>query len=68
MSIVSEISWWGWFLIIFMMVFWSVEAYLFYYTDKPTLSRKVIQWTKNFPMLPFIFGLFIGAVAGHWWW
>ena len=67
MSNLSD-DFWLWFIVVFMVIFWSTEAYLYLFAKKPTLSQKVIQWTKERPLLPFFVGVFVGAVAGHWWW
>jgi len=39
-----------------------------YIKAKTTLSQKIRDWTAAHPLFPFLFGLIIGILAGHWWW
>ena len=49
-------------------VFFAVAETYALYTNKPTLSRSVWTWSKNFPLLPFLAGLLAGGLAVHFWW
>lgn len=49
-------------LVIVLLDMWA------YYTGyQKTLSRKIVEWTKTWPLLPFVMGLAIGILAGHFW-
>jgi hypothetical protein len=60
-------SFWLWFVVVVMTVFWSIDAYIYFWTTQKTFSYKMVEWTKRRPLLPFLIGLGIGVVAGHWW-
>ena len=58
---------WPMILITAVLVIALVDMWAFYTGKTATLSRKIVDWTKKWPLLPFIMGLAIGVVAGHWW-
>lgn len=66
-AMVPELSFWLWFVIVVMVAFWTIDAWIFFRTDRATMSRKVVEWTRKYPLLPFFVGLFIGVCAGHFW-
>ncbi len=58
--------WIAWWLLIFasfaVLEGWALN------TNRMTLSRWVWTTSKAFPLLPFIVGLVVGILAGHFWW
>lgn len=61
-----ELIWSLWILAI-IATFAFLEAYAFRH-NTTTLSRYVYASSKAWPVLPFIIGLIVGAVAVHFWW
>jgi hypothetical protein len=62
-------SLWIWGLWVFLLVAsFAVLESLALYQHRPTLSRSVWTWSKNFPLLPFLAGLLAGGLAVHFWW
>lgn len=59
---------WLWFFILFIVSFVSLDAYRWFFSDRPTFSAKMREWTARYPMIVFYIGLAIGVVAGHFWW
>lgn len=39
-----------------------------YWSNRTTLSLFVWRVSHDFPLLPFITGLIVGALAAHFWW
>jgi hypothetical protein len=37
-------------------------------TDRTTLSRFVVNATRAWPPIPFVFGLIVGGLATHFFW
>jgi hypothetical protein len=58
--------WIAWWLLIFAS-FGLLEGFALN-TNRTTLSRWVWTVSKAFPLLPFIVGLTVGVLAGHFWW
>ncbi len=58
--------WLAWFLLI-LVSFGFFEGWALTH-NKKTLSRVVWDTTKNWPPLPFIFGLVVGGLAVHFFW
>jgi hypothetical protein len=58
-----------WPFIIGLTVFiWgAIDLYCYLTPGQTTLSRKVVAWTRRWPLLPFILGLAVGILAGHFW-
>jgi len=62
-------TYWLWGLWVFLIaVSFAVLESLALYRGRPTLSRSVWTWSKNFPLLPFLAGLLAGGLAVHFWW
>lgn len=58
---------WSAVLIAALMAILGLELYT-YLADKTTLSGYVVKLTQVWPLLPFVAGLIIGALATHFWW
>lgn len=58
---------WSILLIVAVLAILGLEAYT-YFTDRTTLSGYVVRFTQDWPLLPFIVGLIVGALAAHFWW
>jgi hypothetical protein len=54
--------------IIAFAVFFAIGESYALINNKPTLSRTIWTWSKNFPLLPFLAGLLAGGLAVHFWW
>lgn len=59
---------WLIFFISFLVAFFTLDAYRWFFSTRPTFSQKMRDWTAKHPLLSFFIGLFIGTVAGHFWW
>lgn len=55
---------WLFLFIGFIAAVLMIDAYRYYLTGKPTLTRAI----RAHQMLAFWIGLGVGAVAGHLWW
>lgn len=58
---------WPAFLLILLAVFVALELWCLR-VGRDTLSLRVLAWTRSWPILPFLLGVGVGVVAGHWWW
>lgn len=59
-------TWAGW-VVLIAASFAIMEGWALVHS-RPTLSRSVWTWSKNFPLLPFLAGLLAGGLAVHFWW
>ena len=59
-------TWAVWFVAA-MILFACIEGFALFTRRIPTLSATIWQLTRRQPLLPFAFGLVIGALAVHFW-
>ena len=58
---------WTFIVLGILVTIFIIDVYC-YFTGRVTLSHKIVVWTIAYPLFPFFTGLFIGVLAGHWWW
>jgi hypothetical protein len=58
---------WEWVIGLTVAVWLTLDLYCYLTPGTKSLSFKVVEWSKRWPLLPFILGLFVGIVAGHFW-
>lgn len=58
---------WGMIIITVVMLLAIIDMWCYFSGKQKTLSKKVVEWTAQWPLLAFFVGLAIGTVAGHFW-
>jgi hypothetical protein len=58
---------WSLFFVVGVIAWAAAETYAVR-TGRQTLSAYVWSISVQFPLLPFIIGLFVGGLAAHFWW
>jgi hypothetical protein len=36
-------------------------------SNRETISAAMRRWGHQYPIIPFLLGLLVGVLAGHWW-
>jgi len=51
-----------WFIIATTVIILLFDLYLYLDKTKKTISQRIIEWSKKYPVIPFVFGF----LMGHW--